>query len=33
MERDDISQIVYDKNVIDFVAVAAEFCHFLENEA
>lgn len=32
MERSDNQQIVYDKSVIDFVAVAVEFCVFLEQE-
>jgi hypothetical protein len=33
MEKSESSQVVYDKNVIDFLAVAAELCHFLEGEA
>ena len=33
MEKEERSQIAYHKNVIDFVAVAAELCHFLESEA
>ncbi len=33
MEKEETSQIAYHKNVIEFVAVAAELCHFLENEA
>jgi len=33
MEKEEKSQIAYHKNVIDFVAVAAELCHFLESEA
>ncbi len=32
MENEETSQIAYHKHVIDFVAVAAEFCHFLESE-
>lgn len=32
MEKEEKSQIVYHKNVIDFIAVAAELCHFLESE-
>ncbi len=29
MEKEEKSQIAYHKNVIDFIAVAAELCHFL----
>ncbi|NLY25307.1 MAG: DUF5063 domain-containing protein [Bacteroidales bacterium] len=32
MESSDTNQIVYDKSVIDFVAVAVECCVFLEQE-
>ena len=32
MEKEEKSQIAYHKNVIDFIAVAAELCHFLESE-
>ena len=32
MEKEEKSQIAYHKNVIDFIAVAAELCHFLEGE-
>jgi len=32
MENEEKSQIAYHKNVIDFIAVAAELCHFLESE-
>lgn len=33
MEKEEKSEIAYHKNVIEFVAVAAELCHFLEDEA
>lgn len=32
MEKEEKSQIAYHKNVIDFITVAAELCHFLESE-
>lgn len=32
MERRDAHQVVYDQSVIDFVAVAVEFCVFIEND-
>jgi hypothetical protein len=32
MDSSDTGKIVYDKNVIDFVTVAVEFCVFIENE-
>jgi hypothetical protein len=33
MEPDTVRNIVYSKNVIEFVAVATEFCHLIESVA
>lgn len=32
MAKEEVTQIAYHKDVIEFVAVAAELCHFLESE-